>query len=164
KLLHLRPPPGRGADGLRNLIEFAFAESSEARSGRRCVLLRVSELLFVEVVRRYLQALPAEETGWLAGLRDPQVGRALAVLHARPAEPWTLDELAGEVGLSRSTLAQRFTDFVGEPPIHYLANWRTQLAARKLADGKAKVLSVAREVGYESEAAFSRAFKKLVGE
>ena len=98
------------------------------------------------------------------GSPDPEVGRALAVLHARPAEPWTLDELAGEVGLSRSTLAQRFTDFVGEPPIHYLANWRIQLAARQLADGKAKVLSVERDVGYESEAAFSRAFKKLVGE
>jgi AraC-like DNA-binding protein len=127
------------------------------------VLLRLSELMFVEVVRRHLAALPRPEAGWLAALGDPEVGRALALLHARPGEPWTLDSLGREAGLSRSTLAQRFTDMVGEPPMRYLARWRMQLAARRLADGGAKVQAVALEVGYDSEAAFSRAFKKIVG-
>jgi AraC-like DNA-binding protein len=115
--------------------------------------------MFVEVVRRHLAGLPAEETGWLAGLRDGVVGRARALLHDRPGEAWTLETLAREAGASRSTLAERFTRFVGEPPVQYLTRWRMQAAARLLADGEAKVASVALQVGYDSEAAFSRAFK-----
>jgi len=158
-----RPPAASAADRLGPVIEFALAESSQQRSGGRCVLLRLSEVLFVEVVRRYLDALGADHTGWLAGLRDPIVGRALARLHERPAHAWTLERLARDVAISRSTLAERFTRLVGEPPMHYLARWRMQLAARLLADGTAKVSAVALEVGYDSEAAFSRAFKKIVG-
>jgi AraC-like DNA-binding protein len=127
------------------------------------VLLRLCELMFVEVVRRYLAALPSEQTGWLAALRDPVVGRALALLHGAPAEHWTLARLARKAGGSRSALAARFTHFVGEPPMHYLARWRMQLAARMLVDGTDKVSAVAPAVGYDSEAAFSRAFKKAVG-
>jgi AraC-like DNA-binding protein len=119
--------------------------------------------MFVEVVRRYLASLPAEQTGWLAGLRDPMIGRALTLLHERPAEAWTLEALARDVGLSRSALAGRFAHFVGHPPMHYLTRWRMQVAARLLADGVAKVSAVAREVGYDSEAAFSRAFTKATG-
>jgi AraC-like DNA-binding protein len=119
--------------------------------------------MFVEVVRRYLSELPGEQRGWLAGLRDPSVGRALALLHERPAHPWTLEALANEIGVSRSTLAERFTHLVGHPPMHYLTRWRMQIAARLLADGQAKVAAVALEVGYDSEAAFSRAFKKDAG-
>jgi AraC-like DNA-binding protein len=114
-------------------------------------------------VRRYLEALPADQTGWLAGLRDPGTGRALALLHERPAHPWTLEQLAAQSGLSRSVLAERFTRLVGQPPMQYLASWRVQVAARLLADGAAKVAAVGLEVGYASEAAFSRSFKKLAG-
>ena len=163
RLVHLRPPEGAEADRLRPLVEFALSESREGRAGGQCVLLRVSELMFVEVVRRYLASLPSEQTGWLAGLRDPVVGRALILLHGRPAEGWTLDRLATEVGVSRSALADRFAHLVGQPPMQYLARWRMQVAARMLADGAAKVCTVALDVGYESEAAFSRAFKKIVG-
>ncbi len=125
--------------------------------------LSLSELMFVEVVRQHLAMLPAEQTGWLVGLRDPLVGRALALLHERPARPWTLPRLAKEVGSSRSTLAERFTQFVGLSPMRYLGHWRMQLAARLLADGTGKLSAVASDVGYDSEAAFSRAFKKIVG-
>jgi len=163
RLLHVRRVSGSTGDPLGQLTEFTLAESRERRAGGECVRLRLSELMFVEVVRRYLATLPAEQTGWLAGLRDPMVGQALALLHERPAHPWTLDRLARDVGLSRSALADRFTHFVGHPPVQYLTQWRMQVAARLLADGVAKVSAVALDVGYESEAAFSRAFKKVAG-
>jgi AraC-like DNA-binding protein len=163
RLLHVRGTAGHGDDRLGHLIEFALAEVAEPRAGRACVLLRISELMFVEVVRRYLASMPAEQTGWLAGLRDPEVGRALAWLHRQPAHGWTVEELGRRSGLSRSTLAERFTALVGQPPMQYLARWRMQIAASLLADDRSKVSSVALEVGYDSEAAFSRAFKSLVG-
>jgi AraC-like DNA-binding protein len=163
RLLHVRRPPGQAGDRLGHLIEFALAEVAEPRAGRGCVLLRVSELMFVEVVRRYLANMPAEQTGWLAGLRDPEVGQALALLHREPSQPWTVEALARRSGLSRSILAERFTGLVGQPPMQYLARWRMQVAAGLLADGRAKVSAVALDVGYDSEAAFSRAFKALVG-
>ena len=119
--------------------------------------------MFVEVVRRHLAALPPEQTGWLAGLRDPVVGRALALLHERPAHPWTLEDLARGAAVSRTVLAERFTHLVGDPPIQYLTRWRMQLAARLLAEDASKVAAVAAQVGYDSEAAFSRAFKKAAG-
>jgi AraC-like DNA-binding protein len=162
RLLHVRQAFAAG-DPLGRLIDFAIAESQERRPGGECVRLRLSELMFVEVVRRYLAGLPSEQTGWLAGLRDRTVGRALALLHERPDEAWTLDKLAKGVGLSRSTLAERFAHLVGDPPMQYLTRWRMQVAARLLADGEAKVSTVARRVGYDSEAAFSRAFKKAAG-
>jgi len=127
------------------------------------VLGRLSELMFVDVVRRYLETLPPERAGWLAGLREPFIGRALAALHASPARDWTLESLAREVALSRSALAERFTELVGQPPMQYLTSWRMQLAAGQLAGGADSVSSVAARVGYESEAAFSRAFKKATG-
>ena len=145
------------------LLKAAAEETSSARAGGQNVLARLSELLFVEAIRRYLETLPAAQTGWLAGLRDPVVGQALAALHGAPAEAWTVERLAHEVGLSRSVLAERFTEMVGQPPMQYLALWRMQLASRLLIEG-APVAAVAGAVGYESEAAFSRAFKKLVGQ
>jgi AraC-like DNA-binding protein len=163
RLLHVRRRPRATGDPLGQLIEFTIAESRERRAGGECVRLRLSELLFVEVVRRHLATLPPEQRGWLAGLRDPMVGRALARLHERPAHPWTLESLARDVGGSRSVLADRFAHFVGHPPMQYLARWRMQVAAGLLAEGAAKVSAVALEVGYDSEAAFSRAFKKAAG-
>jgi AraC-like DNA-binding protein len=162
RLLHVRRAFAAG-DPLARLIEFALAESQERRAGAECVRLRLSEVMFVEVVRRYLAELPAEQTGWLAGLRDRTVSRALAGLHQRPADPWTLETLARAAGLSRSSLAERFTHFVGVPPMQYLTQWRMQAAARLLNDSQAKVSTVALQVGYDSEAAFSRAFKKIAG-
>jgi AraC-like DNA-binding protein len=154
----------RGGGGLLEyLMHAAVTESSERRSGGETVLARLAELLFVEIVRRHIATLPPEQTGWLAGLRDVFVGRTLACLHDRPAHDWSLDELASSVGLSRSALAERFMHFLGIPPIQYLAKWRMQLAASLLAGGTASVAEAARAVGYGSEAAFSRAFKKLVG-
>jgi AraC-like DNA-binding protein len=162
RLLRVRAP-AHGQDRLGHLVEFALEESRQQRPGSDCVRLRISELMFVEVVRRYLASLPPEQTGWLAGLRDPTVGQAITLLHRRMAESWTLAALAREVGASRSTIAERFVHFLGQPPMLYLARWRMQVAARLLSDSTAKVSAVALEVGYESEAAFSRAFKKTVG-
>jgi len=119
--------------------------------------------MFVEVIRRYVAGLPAQEAGWLAGLQDEFIGRALSLLHERAAHAWTLEALADAVGLSRSAFADRFTRLVGEPPIQYLTRWRMQLAARLLTEGSTKVGAIGLEVGYDSEAAFSRAFKKETG-
>jgi AraC-like DNA-binding protein len=138
-------------------------ESRDNRAGADTVLTRLAELMFIEVVRRHLETLSPEQTGWLAGLRDPLVGRVLALLHARPAHPWTLAELAKEVAGSRSKLAERFNQLVGQPPMQYLTQWRMQVAANLLVQSGTKVAAVATEVGYESEAAFSRAFKKATG-
>jgi AraC-like DNA-binding protein len=148
---------------LDQFIHFATAETGNKRAGSQSILNRLSELMFVEVIRRHMDQLAGNNTGWLAGLRDPLVGRALILLHARPSYAWTLEELASEVAASRSALADRFANLVGCPPIQYLAQWRMQIAAKRLADPSVKIATIAHEVGYDSEAAFSRAFKKLVG-
>jgi AraC-like DNA-binding protein len=153
----------RAGGPIAAFVQFAVAESKEPRAGGECVLGRLSELMFVDVVRRYMETLPPDREGWLAGLREPFVGRALAALHRSPARDWTIETLAREVGLSRSVLAERFTQYVGQPPIQYLTNWRMQLAANHLLSGVDSVAEIAERVGYESEAAFSRAFKKAVG-
>ena len=149
---------------LDQFIRFATAEMGNKRAGSQSVLNRLSELLFVEVIRLHMDQLAHNTTGWLAGLRDPLVGRALTLMHARPTHTWTLEELASEAAASRSTLAERFAHLVGYPPIQYLTQWRMQMAAKRLADRSVSVAMVAHEVGYESEAAFSRAFKKFVGQ
>jgi AraC-like DNA-binding protein len=131
--------------------------------GGQSVLGRLSELMFVDVVRRYLESLPAERLDWLSGLRDSHVGRALAALHRDPGREWTIESLAQHVALSRSVLAERFAQFVGEPPMKYLTNWRMQLAANHLMSGVDNIANIAAAVGYDSEAAFSRAFKKATG-
>jgi AraC-like DNA-binding protein len=162
RLLHVRRAFVAG-DPLGRLIDFAIAESQERRAGGECVRLRLSELMFVEVVRRYLAGLSAEQTGWLAGLRDRTVGRALALLHERPGDAWTLEKLAKDVGLSRSALAERFTHFVGDPPMQYLTRWRMQVALTALLHDGATAGELAYRLGYRSEAAFARAFKRVVG-
>ena len=146
-----------------SFLRAAVAESNQRRPGGEAVLERMSEMLFVEVLRRFLEALPAGQTGWLAGMRDPSVGRVLALLHEKPDAPWTLERLAEDAAMSRSTLHERFVHFIGQPPMQYLAQWRMQVAAGLLRDTKAKVIEVALGVGYESEAAFSRAFKRAAG-
>jgi AraC-like DNA-binding protein len=158
--LHL---PGLSSGWLQSFARQVVEESQARRVGADSVLTRLAELMFVEVLRRYVETLPPGQQGWLAGLRDDAVGRALGLLHGTPAHPWTLDELAAGVAMSRSAFADRFTTLVGQPPMQYLAQWRMQLAARRLATGNAKIAALAEEVGYESEEAFSRAFKRLMG-
>jgi AraC-like DNA-binding protein len=145
-------------------LDAVVEESNRPRPGGEAVLERMSEMIFIEVLRRYADALPDDQTGWLAGMRDAAVGRALALMHERPAEAWTIDRLGDEAALSRSTLHERFVHFIGQPPMQYLTQWRMQLAAGMLRDSDAKVIDVALDVGYENEAAFARAFRRSVGE
>lgn len=148
---------------LENSIRFAVSEADASSAGGEAVLAKLSEVLFVETLRRYVAQLPAEHTGWLAGARDPDVGRALALLHRSPAQPWTIADLAREAGTSRSVLAERFRHYLGEPPMSYLTRWRLQLGARILKSSSRSVAEIAAEVGYESEAAFNRPFKREFG-
>lgn len=162
RMLHLHG--GEGGGWIAQFLQQAVAESHARRPGGEAMLARISEMLFVDAVRRYVDTLPPDGTGWLAGLRDRFVGRALALLHEAPAAAWTIDELCRKVGLSRSALHERFVQFVGQPPMQYLSHWRMQLASGMLRSSSATVATVALEVGYESEAAFTRAFKRLVGQ
>ena len=161
RLLHL--PAARAGGWVARVIEQAAQESTEHRPGADAVLERLAEMMFVDTARRYLDGLPEDATGWLAGLRDRYVGRALAFLHEQPGHHWTIDELGREVGLSRSALHERFIQFLAQPPMQYLANWRVQVGSRLLRETSKPVGAIALDVGYESEAAFSRAFKRLMG-
>jgi len=154
---------GPGSQWLVSSIRFSLAESAVQRAGAATVLAKLSELMFVEALRRHIESLPPDQAGWLAGLRDRFVGKALALMHAQPAHAWTVDELARRVGLSRSALAERFTELVEVPPAQYLMRWRLQLAAQLLLSGRRGVAAIAADVGYESEAAFNRAFKREMG-
>ncbi|MGE3273900.1 MAG: AraC family transcriptional regulator [Vicinamibacterales bacterium] len=163
RTIHL---PAAGQDGggrsMAALLEATIREEHLGQPGSENVLARLSELMLVEAIRRYLVSLPDSQRSWLAGLRDPVVSRALEALHASPQAAWTIESLGRAIGVSRSVLAARFTSMVGHPPIEYLTLWRMQLASRLLHEGQ-RVVDVAPAVGYESEAAFSRAFKKLMG-
>ena len=162
RLLHL---PAAGDDGhwVAQVMQQAVNASQSRRPGAEAVLERMSEMMFVDAVRRYVDSLPEEAKGWLAGLRDRHVGRALALLHGEPARDWTVDALAAEVALSRSAFYDRFAQLIGQPPMQYLTQWRMQVAAKLLRETRAPVASLALEVGYDSEAAFARAFKRLTG-
>jgi AraC-like DNA-binding protein len=148
---------------LENSIKFSAGEASANRAGSDAVLARLSEALFVETLRRYMAELPLGQTGWLAGARDPGVGAALAHMHRAPEHPWTIANLAQQVGMSRSVLAERFRHYLGEPPMTYLSRWRLQLGARMLTSTSYSVARISGDVGYESEPAFNRAFKRELG-
>lgn len=148
---------------IESAIRHSASEHESQRPGRFAVLSKLAESLLMETLSRYMEALPLERTGWLAGARDPKVGQALALLHRDPARAWTLGELAEASGTSRTVLAERFSQLIGESPLAYLARWRLQLGARKLLTTNRKVLQVAVDVGYESEAAFTRAFTRTFG-
>jgi len=163
RLLKVSMREGGTAAWVQSSIRYSVTESASSRPGSAMVLARLSEVLFAEAVRHYMDALPPGKTGWLAALRDRYVGRTLSLLHERPAHPWTVDGLARKVGLSRSALGQRFNALIGMPPMQYLTRWRTALAATQLRESDVSILRVATEVGYESEAAFNRAFKREFG-
>src|SRR5574341_112372 len=163
RLLRVSLRDGGTAAWVQSSIRYSVAESMSSRPGSAVVLARLSEVLFAEAIRHYMDELPPGKSGWLAGLRDRYVGRALSLLHEQPAYPWTVEELAKKVGLSRSALGQRFNALIGAPPMQYLTRWRTSLAARQLRESDVSIIRVATEVGYESEAAFNRAFKREFG-
>jgi AraC-like DNA-binding protein len=161
RLLHL--PADAGSAVGTQFAQLAATESGSRRPGSEALLERMAEMMFVDAVRRHIDAMPEQSTGWLAGLRDRFVGRALALMHEDPATGWTIEELGRQVGLSRSALHERFVELIGMAPIQYLAQWRMQVASRLLRESQSSVLSIALRTGYESEAAFGRAFKRLVG-
>lgn len=161
RMLHI--PAMHSGGWVASVVEHAARETSERRPGGDALLERLSEMMFVDAARRYLESLPEDATGWLAGLRDRYVGKALALLHEHPMREWTVDDLAKEAAISRSALYERFVQFVGQPPMQYLANWRIQLGSRMLRESNRTVAAIAMEVGYESEAAFSRAFRRVMG-
>jgi AraC-like DNA-binding protein len=160
RMLHVRAGSGSVT---HDLVRMALQEHETPRAGGETILSKLSELMFLHAVRQHIDGMPEQSKGWLSGLRDRHVGQTLKLMHGRPAEDWTLDTLAREVGLSRSALAERFSEMMGVPPMHYLSSWRLQLAARLLEAPSVSIAQAAAQVGYESEAAFNRAFKKLVG-
>jgi len=148
---------------LENSIRYSVDNADALSPGGETVLAKLSEVLFIETLRRYIALLPREQTGWLAGVRDPEVGKALALLHRQPSHPWTIAALASEVGISRSVLAERFRRYLSETPMAYLTRWRLQLGAQMLMSTSSSVAEIAAEVGYESEPSFNRAFKRKFG-
>jgi AraC-like DNA-binding protein len=161
--LILRVDETPAADWIRSTFQYAAHEVAQGQTGATAVLSKLSELLFVEAVQHYVRRLPDGQTGWLAGLRDLAISRALALMHADVARAWSVEALAREAGLSRSSLAERFTRVIGVAPMHYLADWRLQVAGQRLKDSSDPLVRIAEQVGYESEAAFSRAFKRKFG-
>jgi AraC-like DNA-binding protein len=161
RILHV--PASHAGGWVEHAIDQAVLESNERRPGGNAVLERLSEMMFIDAARRYLDSLPEDSVGWLAGLRERYVGRALELLHGNPARAWGVDELAQEVGLSRSALHDRFVRYLGYAPMQYLASWRIQLGSSLLRESHRVVADIALEVGYDSEAAFARAFKRTVG-
>lgn len=161
RLMHLRANPGQ--DWIVQFMRQAALESGNRQAGGDAMLERLSEMMFIDAVRRYIDMLPEGGRGWLAGLKDPFVSRALALMHGAPATAWTVDELGRRIGLSRSALHERFADIIGQPPMQYLANWRMRVGAARLRETNATVATIALDVGYESEAAFARAFKRSTG-
>jgi AraC-like DNA-binding protein len=158
---HVRGDPA--GHWLEQSIRHLVSETSARRPGHDMLLSKMAEALLIEALRRYMEQLTPEQTGWLAAARDPVVGRALALLHGDPSRPWSVTELAAQVGASRTVLTERFAHLLGEPPLGYLARWRLQLAARLLETTRSTIVQVAAEVGYESDAAFSRAFSREFG-
>jgi AraC-like DNA-binding protein len=161
RILHL--PAKQEDNWIAPVLMQAINASHEGRPGCEALLERLSEMMFVDAISRYVDNLPDESSGWLAGLRNRHIGRALALLHADPARAWTIEELANEVALSRSAFYDRFLALIGQPPMQYLTHWRMQLGARLLRETQSPVAAIALDVGYESEAAFARAFKRIAG-
>ena len=153
----------RSGHWLEHSILHLVEEAASDRAGSEAMLAKLSEALFVDTLRRYVTSLPETTTGWIAGARDPIVGRSLALLHSRPRHSWTIAELAADVGVSRSALVARFTRYLPDPPMAYLTGWRLRLAAQALTSSSKGVADIAAAVGYESEAAFNRAFKRAFG-
>ena len=163
-VMHVPADPVAGRD-VTALVELLAREVGERNAGARSATARLIDLLFIAAIRRWLETLKSDDKpSWLTALRDPLIGHVLAMLHDRPGERWTLDLLAREAHVSRATVARRFTETVGEPPLAYLARWRMHLAAQRLKHSDDTIDTIARDVGYTSEFAFNRAFARHRGE
>jgi len=160
KLMKVQVTNEPSGEWLKNSIQFTVGEAASANPGRQLVLAKLSEVLFVETLRRYINSLPPDQTGWLAGARDPVIGQVLAHIHKDPARDWTISGLARTVGVSRTRFVERFRHFIGESPMAYLTKWRLRLAAEILQASEESVAAIALSVGYASEAAFNRAFRR----
>ena len=162
-MIKIRVQDTPGGEWISQSFRFAARELSNGNPGAATIISKMSELLFVEAIRRHLASIPEDQTGLLAGLRDPIIGKALALMHAKVNRSWTAEELADEVGMSRSAFADRFVSVMGDPPMRYLLGWRMQLATQKLREGRQTIAQIAFDTGYESESAFARAFKRETG-
>lgn len=163
KVIQVQASQGRNGDWLRATLSFMAAEAREPRPGGETVITRLADILVIQAIRSWIEEDPAAQTGWLGALRDPHVGRAIVLVHQDPARSWTLSSMAREVGMSRSAFAARFTHLVGEPIMRYVARWRMHVAVDRLRQEGAAVGELAGWLGYRSEAAFSRAFKRFIG-
>jgi AraC-like DNA-binding protein len=148
---------------MQSMLRLMAAEAGELRPGGEAVITRLGDILVIQAIRAWMESDPAAQTGWLGALQDPQVGRAISLVHRDPARDWTVASLADEVAMSRSAFAARFTELVGEPVMRYVARWRMHVAVAALKDERATVGELADRLGYRSEAAFSRAFKRVIG-
>ncbi len=159
--VHVRDDPS--GQWLENSLKFFVTQAANREAGAAAMLTKLSEVAFADTLRRYASHLPEGQTGWLSGARDPEVGKALTLLHHRPDYPWTVTNLAHEIGLSKTVLADRFRQLIGEPPMAYLTRWRLRLGARALTATTRSVAEIAGDAGYDSEATFNRAFKREFG-
>jgi AraC-type DNA-binding domain-containing proteins len=163
EVIHVEPAGTQQAEWMQSTLRLVAAEAAHLRPGGEAVITRLSDVLVIQAVRSWLENDPAAGRGWLGALRDPRIGRAIALIHRAPARPWTLASLATELAMSRSAFAARFTELVDEPPMRYLARWRMQVAGTALEEDGATVAEVAGRLGYRSEAAFARAYKRVAG-
>lgn len=150
-------------DWINSALRFMEDEARELRPGGEAVITRLADILVIQTIRAWIEQDPAAQTGWLGALKHQQIGRAITLIHRNPARAWTVASLAAEIAMSRSAFAARFTELVGEPAMHYVARWRMHLARSWLKEGDAPIVELAGRLGYESEAAFSRAFKRFIG-
>jgi AraC-like DNA-binding protein len=162
-LIHVRRSESEPAEWLASTLQLLAYEARQTRPGAKAVISLLTEIIFVQAVRAWMEDQPAGEGGWLRALRDPQIGAALELIHRAPERSWSVAALAREVAMSRSPFAARFTALVGEPPLAYLTRWRMHRAARLLQSDHLTVSEIAELVGYESAAAFSKAFKRRFG-
>lgn len=159
-VIHVSAPEARTDSELQVLLRLAIQETNGSGAGGDFVLHRLVDALFVFLVRDWLRTQPEATCGWLGALRDPQIGKALALIHERPQATWTVELLARSAAMSRAAFAKRFTDFVGEPPLTYITRWRMDLAAKMLRESREPVARIASKVGYISETAFAKAFRR----
>jgi AraC-like DNA-binding protein len=161
--LHIEAAGTSPDSWIQSLLRLMAMEAKELRPGGEEVITRLSDILVIQAIRTWLEADPAARTGWLGALHDPQLGRALALIHRQPDRAWTVADLANELAMSRSAFSARFTKVVGEPVMQYVTRWRMQVALRSFEDGQSTTAELARKLGYRSEAAFARAFKRVLG-
>jgi AraC-like DNA-binding protein len=163
RTIHIEASSSPRLEWMQSLLSLMAAEARELRPGGEAVITRLGDILVIQALRAWMESDPAAQTGWLGALRDPQIGRAISLIHRDPARDWTVASLASELAMSRSAFAARFTGLVGEPVMRYVSRWRMHVAVAALKEEDATVAELAERLGYRSEAAFSRAFKRVIG-